>query len=74
MWITDRQVEGKVMQEIAPRSYPDGEFRRSRRHLIQLPSVNNDKNGENVTADNKDSGMEKKGETPCHGGRGQRDR
>ena len=64
VWIKDRQAEGKVMQEIAPRSYvvhtPDGEFRRNRRHLIQLPRENDDKNGENITSDDKSAGTEER--------------
>ena len=60
VWIKDRQAEGKVIQEIAPRSYvvhtPDGEFQRNRRYLIQQPRENDDKNGENVTSDDKSTG------------------
>ena len=64
VWIKDRQAEGKVIEEIAPRSYvvhtPEGEFRRNRRHLIQLPKESDDKNGEIVISGDKSTGTEEK--------------
>ena len=64
MGIKDRQAEGRVIKEIILRSYvvytPDGEFRRNRRHLIQLPGENDDKNGGNLILDNKSAGTEEK--------------
>ena len=64
VWIKDRQAEGKVIEEIAQRSYvvhtPEGELRRNRRHLIQLPKVSDDKNGEIVISDDKSTGTEEK--------------
>ena len=40
VWINDHEAEGKVIQEIAQRSYvvhtPDGELQRNRRHLVTV--------------------------------------
>ena len=40
-WLPDREVEGEVQQEVAPRSYlvesADSTYRRNRRHITQLP-------------------------------------
>ena len=46
VWIKDHQAEGKVIQEIAPRSYvvrtPDGEFRRlPLDHMRYTPQMEN---------------------------------
>ena len=41
VWISDRRTTGRVVKEIAPRSFvvetQDGNFRRNRRALVLMP-------------------------------------